>query len=407
MKKQVKIFVIEPNGLGNICHYSTGLSSALSKKGFDVTLVTSKQYEFNNQPNSFKLQKIFERGLFGYVHYLFSLLKLVSGRKPQVVYIQDIVFLPLEILLIAVLKGFFHCRIIFTAHKIIPHEKRFLKLHLYAYLYKLIDIIITHNDYDRRIISDLFQIRNSKIFTVPRGNYLIFEQYFNTSPKAVRQELHIPQNSHTILFFGYISRGKGLDILLKAFRELCDVIPNCKLIIAGKVHNLDYYENLIEDLGIEKDLIVDWNYIPMKQVVKYFAASNVVVLPYRKICESPIVQMAYTFGKPIIKTVNIEDRSFVEGKNGYSVIPGDVIDLTEALIKLFSDQAKLKEMSCNVRSIAKKTYSWENIVSVTKAALVSGIRGQSFPDNCTLSTDGSILSGKFMSERKIIQNAGD
>lgn len=370
MKEKTSIIVIEPNGCGNICHYSTSLSNALSKKGFDVTLATSKEYEFDNQPVSFNLQKISRSGLLGYFYYLFYLLKLASEKNPQVIYVQDIVYLPLEIMLIMFLKRFFHCRIIFTAHKIVPHEKRLLKLYLYAYFYKLIDIIITHNEYDRRIITELFEIKNSKIFTASRGNYLIFEEYLNLTPRAVRQELCIPANSHVILFFGYISRGKGLDILLKAFRELCDVIPNCRLIIAGKAHHRDYYESLIDELSIEKDIILDWNYIPMKQVVKYFAASNVVVLPYRKICESPIVQMAYTFGKPIIKTVNIDDRSFVEGKNGYSVIPGDVIDLTEALIKLFSDSTKLKEMSCNVRNIAEKTYSWEKIVSVTEAALV-------------------------------------
>jgi len=370
MKNRPKVFVIEPNGQGNICHYSIGLSNALSQKGFDVLLITSIFCEFQKQFKGFKLLRILRNGLLGYFYYLFAVLKLVAQKTPHVIYIQDTVFLPVEIFLFALLKNVFHCRLIYTAHKIVPHEKRLLKLFIYAYFYKIIDLVVTHNDTDRKIISDFFGIKSSKVFTVSRGNYLIFEQYFNNTPVCARRDLDLPEESHVILFFGYISRGKGLDILLKAFRELCDIIPNCKLIVAGKVFNLSYYENLIQDLNIAKNLIVDWNYIPMKQVVKYFAASNVVVLPYRKICDSPIVQMAYTFGKPIIKTVNIEDRYFKEGKNGYSVIPGDVIDLTEALIKLFSDDDKFEEMSCNVREMAEKTYSWENIVSVTESALV-------------------------------------
>lgn len=371
MKDKTRVLIIEPNGEGNISHHSLGLCASLSQKGFQVTLATSCSLEFQrHQSFHFDLRKIIGKGFLGYFYSLYLLMKLFFEKNPHVVYIQDFGFLPLEIPLVALLKRIFNCRVIFTAHNILPHEKRLLKLWLYAKFYKIVDIIVTHNDYDKRIISELFSIVSSKIFTVPRGNYLLFEQYFNNSPEAVRKDLNIPDGSNVILFFGYITRGKGLDILLKAFRELIDVIPDCRLIVAGKVCHKDYYEGLIQDLGIAGHMVIDWKYIPMEQVVKYFAASHVVVLPYRKICESPIVQMAYTFRKPIIKSAHVYDHSFVEGENGYSVLPGDVISLTEALVKLFSDKEKLKKMSLNVREIAEKTHSWESLVSITETVPV-------------------------------------
>ena len=88
-----------------------------------------------------------------------------------------------------------------------------------------------------------------------------------------------------VLYFGYITKYKGIDILVKAFKNIKD--PNCVLIIGGAAHprlknDPDYkkfWDSIMGEISGDKR-IKFVGFIPDDQLSTYISASDVVVFPY-------------------------------------------------------------------------------------------------------------------------------
>src|SRR5690606_13449572 len=131
-----------------------------------------------------------------------------------------------------------------------------------------------------------------------------------------------PQKKY-LLFFGFIRKYKGLDLLLEAMAEPGIRDTDIRLIVAGEYYiDEQYYQELIRKLGIRDQLILCTDFIPNDEVRYYFSACDVVVQPYRTATQSGISQIAYHFGKPMIVTnVGGLPEIVPDGKVGYVVAP--------------------------------------------------------------------------------------
>lgn len=118
-----------------------------------------------------------------------------------------------------------------------------------------------------------------------------------------KKELGFEENDIVLLFFGYIRKYKGLDILIEAFSEITKQHNNVKLLVAGEFYDKpEFYHNLIDKFGLKDKVNMFNEFIPNEEVAKYFLASNAVVLPYRSATQSGIMNIAYGFSKPVIVT---------------------------------------------------------------------------------------------------------
>ena len=112
---------------------------------------------------------------------------------------------------------------------------------------------------------------------------------------------------------------------------------------------------LIREKKIEDAVEVVEGYIPDKEVEKYFAACDLVVLPYESATQSGIVQIAYGFRKPVLVT-NVGGLPDVvtDGKTGY----------VDAVIRYFKEE-KEEEFAQNVKAEEYK-YSWDRMTEVVE-----------------------------------------
>ena len=103
---------------------------------------------------------------------------------------------------------------------------------------------------------------------------------------------------NTLLFFGRITAYKGLEILLGAFRILCERRPGVTLKIVGE-GSLAPYTSLLEGLP-RTDIVNRW--APDDEVASFFKPGTLVVLPYTSASQSAVVPVAAAFGLPVIAT---------------------------------------------------------------------------------------------------------
>ncbi len=182
-----------------------------------------------------------------------------------------------------------------------------------------------------------------------------------------------PDHKH-LLFFGMIRRYKGLDLLLEALAKPRLSHLNLKLLVAGEFYESeDRYLDLIEKLGLENKIMFTNSFVPKEEVAWYFAASDLLVLPYISATQSGVTQIAYHFGKPMLVT-NVGGLKDVvsHGKVGY-VCEKDPDEIAASIADFF-DNNRSPEFTENIKT-EKEKFSWNAMVKGIEdlAAEISGL----------------------------------
>jgi len=96
---------------------------------------------------------------------------------------------------------------------------------------------------------------------------------------------------------------KGLDDVLAALARVRAQGLDLRLVVAGEFwDDVARCRARAQELGVAEAALIVNRYIPNEEVPRYFAAADVVVLPYREATQSGIAAMAYGFGRPVVAT---------------------------------------------------------------------------------------------------------
>lgn len=192
-----------------------------------------------------------------------------------------------------------HTRIICIADNIIPHEKRFGDKPFTRYFLKPCDAFISMSE---KVMSDLRKFDTKKPAVLhPHPLYDNFGEA--VSKEAARQHLGLPATDKIILFFGFIRKYKGLDLLLEAMANEQIKAAGIKLLVAGEFYGDEkQYQEQIDTLGIRDQLILRTDFIPDNEVRYYLCAADAVIQPYRNATQSGVTPLAYHFEVPMVVT---------------------------------------------------------------------------------------------------------
>lgn len=254
-----------------------------------------------------------------------------------------------------------HTKVISILDNVIPHEKRPGDIPFTRYFLKPVDAFISMS---HEVLADLRKF-------VPDGAMLpgkpalysphpVYDNYGERMDKMdARQKINLSSQGKFLLFFGYIRKYKGLDILLEAMADARIAAMEIKLIIAGEYYgDREYYESLIDKLNIRDRLCLFTDFIPNNEVAYYFSAADCVVQPYRTATQSGISQIAYHFEKPMIVTnVGGLPEIVPDGKVGF-VTEVSASGIADAIVKFYVED-KEGELSQHIKE-EKKKYSWQH-----------------------------------------------
>lgn len=250
--------------------------------------------------------------------------------------------------------------LILEMHEVVdPLEEKILPIRLYSKvagkaLIKLCDAYTAHSGEARRAIIKTYNIAPDKIHVVPHGPY---NMYGTLDRENARKELKL--DGFIILHFGMIRQYKGIPLLVKAFNMLpCEVAERSTLFIAGEDWGDDpEIRPAIENSKYRHKIIFQPWFVPDADVPKYFAAADVIVLPYLRTCGSGVAHIAVAHGKSIITADLPTMRECLNGYEGASFFPvGDAAALKEKLTKAYISWEKE-----GTRHYIFRGASWDNI----------------------------------------------
>lgn len=249
-------------------------------------------------------------------------------------------------------------KVIAICDNIIPHEKRIGDKWFTKYFVNQCDGFVAMS---KSVLNDIkkFTSNPNQVF-IPHPIYDIFGEKVDQS--LAKEHLGLKKGERHILFFGFIRKYKGLDLLLEAMADEKVKKLNVKLIIAGEFYeDKSYYDEIIERNNLSNQISgLKSDFIPSDEVKYYFCASDLVAQPYRTATQSGVTQIAYHFERPMLVT-DVGGLSEIVPHNrvGY-VCDVDPKSIASSIVDFF-EKNRDEEFAINIKK-EKLRFTWENMV---------------------------------------------
>ena len=244
-----------------------------------------------------------------------------------------------------------HTKVISIVDNMIPHEKRMGDRLLTQYFVKTVDGFIAMSE---KVKNDIKTFSHKPVSISPHP---IFNHFGDPITKMeARKQLGLPQEKKIILFFGYIRKYKGLDLLIQAMSSESIKKLNIQLMIVGEFYeDASNYHDLVNSLGLQNQISFYSNYIPDGEVKNYVCSADFIIQPYKNATQSGVTPLAYHFEKPMLVTnVGGLADTVPNLKTGIVVEP-----TTNAIVKGIETLYELGENHFIPNIIEeKKKYSW-------------------------------------------------
>ncbi|NQV00076.1 MAG: glycosyltransferase [Parcubacteria group bacterium] len=254
-------------------------------------------------------------------------------------------------------------KIIGTIHDVVPFETLYINPDALDLLYSSLDYYIVGNEKELDKLQLYFKVSKNKITITSHGPYDLFN-YNKYNKESARNFLDIKEEKKVILFFGLFRPHKGLKYLIKAFEKVVKKLPNALLYISSDLSYSNPQQNEIlkrlEKSNISKYTKLVTKYVPSSEIEPIFKASDIIVMPYTKISQSGILNLAYAFKKPVIITDIFPNSEAINNNFGKVVKKADVTDLEKSILDMLSmPEKKIKKMGDAGHDYSLKENSWK------------------------------------------------
>lgn len=231
-----------------------------------------------------------------------------------------------------------------------------------ARIIELADALVTMTNTGRENLLKHYNVDPALVHVIPHGS----ADLRSVTPKKVDSE------QPTILTWGLLSEGKGIEWGIDALAMLKDLTPRPRYIVAGQTHPKvkasegEKYRNfLIERAasnGVSDDLQFIDNYLESESLKTLIQSADVILLPYdsREQVTSGVLVEAMVAGKPIISTRFPHAIELLGDGSGVLVDQFDPKAIADALRLLLTDKDHVRGMRLRSEKKADK-FLWPNV----------------------------------------------
>jgi len=209
---------------------------------------------------------------------------------------------------------------------------------------KFVDMTITVNKIDKKILSEKFGAPENKIREVANG--LDLEEIKSLKIAAqIKDELQIAPGCNIVGTVARFTEQKGLKYFVEAAKLIKEQIPNCKFIIVGDGELKNSLIKFAQNIGIYQEIIFTGYRVDAVSILSIF---DIFVLPSLWEGMPYTILEAMALKKPVVATNVFGNSEIVlNGKTGNLVSPRDSFAISKAVIALLKNKEKAKKMGEN------------------------------------------------------------
>ncbi len=373
----MKVLYLDPRGVDSTGNYTKGLTSALSSL-VDLTVITNYYFEKPVNNSNYHLIKGFFRvsehmkkntlrKITRGIEYIFEYKKIISYINKNhfnIIHINWLLFYTMDIRFLKTIKRILikrndACKIVYTAHNVLPHVNGTKSIEQLRKIYNLVDVIILHGESIKKEFVQYFPEYESKVFIQYHGaNENININYnINKIDKKLIDEVS-KFNKHYI-YFGNIFFNKGLDILLNIW---CNSFKasDIQLISAGRI--TEKYESLEKAMALAKQnknvLILD--HVDDNTLNYLINISSLIIMPYRHASMSGVVFTAADFSKTVLTTDKGAIKEYLVNNYDSFIVTENQLENQLKKISVM-DNKDLEQMGARLHEDIYSKFSWHNI----------------------------------------------
>jgi glycosyltransferase involved in cell wall biosynthesis len=231
-----------------------------------------------------------------------------------------------------------------------PHQREVLERVLAA-----ADAVVTMTPTARRRLLHEYQVDPARVTLIPHG------AADNRLPPG---DLPDRPARPTILTWGLLGPGKGIEWVVDALAELRDLVPEPRYLVLGETHPRvveregQAYRHWLMDRAIRRGVghLVEFDdrYLSIAALGRLVAGADVVILPYdsREQVTSGVLVEALASGKPVIATGFPHAVEMLGGGTGLIVPHGDSAAMAAALRRVLTEPGLAARLGAEAAAVA-------------------------------------------------------
>ncbi len=236
-------------------------------------------------------------------------------------------------------------------------------------------VLVTPSDSQRQILEEL-AAHSSALVTMTRtardrlvahyavdpSRVVVIPHGAEPSPVSSGRRLRRPDQAPTVLTWGLLGEGKGIEWAIDAMSLLSDLHPRPQYRVVGQTHpkvkaqhGEAYRERLVQRARSAADAVqFDGRYLTSAELQAQVAQCDVVLLPYdsREQVTSGVLIEAVTAGKPVVSTAFPHAVELLSSGAGLLVDRQDPGAIAGALRRVFTEPGREAAMAAEASRIA-------------------------------------------------------
>ena len=222
--------------------------------------------------------------------------------------------------------------------------------------------LVTMTQTGRRNLIKHYDVHPDRVVVIPHGAADISR----VDPQMLTHD------SSTVLTWGLLSEGKGIEWGIEALALVQDRYPNLRYLVAGQTHPKvrlaegERYRfalmNRARSLGVWDRVHLIDDYLDGQALARIIRSAAIVLLPYdsKDQVTSGVLTEAVVAGKPIIATRFPHAIELLASGAGFLVEQQDPIGIADAISQLMDDPVLARSMALQTHAIGEE-FLWSTV----------------------------------------------
>jgi glycosyltransferase involved in cell wall biosynthesis len=256
--------------------------------------------------------------------------------------------------------------VVMTMHTVSPSPD--------PYMYKvtlkiisLVDKIIVLTEQAKEVLINRYQIDHEKINVIPHGIHPVLFTY----PKKIKRKIGL-NNKLVLSTFGLLSRGKGIEYVIKSLPEVVKRYPNVLYLVIGQTHPVvrrregESYRRellkLVKELKLTDNVKFYDRYLSLNEIIKFLQATDIYISTSLDPNQTVSGTLSYALGtgRCIVSTSFPQAKEIINEHNGILVNFKDPQGYSNAILKLLNNSSRLEDMYLYAYT-STRNMLWSNI----------------------------------------------
>ncbi|MFN7018807.1 MAG: glycosyltransferase family 4 protein [Fimbriimonadales bacterium] len=238
--------------------------------------------------------------------------------------------------------------VVTTLHTVVPQPTPIMREILRAVV-EASDAVVVMAGTAVRLLNSVYDAPTHHVYVIPHGA----PEPLPISPQDAKAQ--IGMSGRVVLStFGLVSRGKGIEDVIRALPAVVEQFPNLVYLVLGETHpkvraqeGESYREFLmseVERLGLQNHVVFVNRYLSLEDIRLYLRATDVYITPYLNPDQITSGTLAYAIaaGCVVLSTPYLYAREVLADGGGMLVQFNNPASIADALLQLLSDPVLMR-----------------------------------------------------------------